>query len=94
MAKFKFTIMDSFVTLATPIQKLSREDHATPGPEQPPNCLCLIRLTSFVFVTSRIHYKQNIIDKIYQPLIEIYQQLIFFINGMLFDNNLLSVQFL
>ena len=34
---------------------------------------------------------QSTVDKIYQPLIEIYQLLIFFINGMLFDNHLLTV---
>ena len=31
------------------------------------------------------------VDKIFQPLIEIYQPLIFFINGILFDNYLLTV---
>ena len=35
---------------------------------------------------------QLMVDRfIYQPLIEIYQRLIFFINGMLFDNYLLRV---
>ena len=34
---------------------------------------------------------QSTIDKIFQPLIEIYQLLIFFINGILFDNFLLTV---
>ena len=34
---------------------------------------------------------QSTVDKIYQSLIEIYQPLTFFINGMLFDNYLLTV---
>ena len=37
-----------------------------------------------------VDWNSNQVDKIYQPLIEFNQPLIFFINGMLFDNYLLT----